>query len=247
MGLRLVASDPVTGKPLVYDAKKSGDERFFRPFQLSPGFFGRGDGEIAFIHSGAFPVVYSVYFDRDTAYTEPFPAEYPPVGVGYPVMLGTKEHPEQFGGGLRGAFALHDFDGDGAPDLLFLSGNQTDSGRDLWSGLYFHRNLRKTFGFDCFGPPELVDKGNNPFGHFRQTAPPRLVDLDGDGRAGTRFRFAKHVRLRETRTAERYSAPVRLEGAEIHKEASRPRFKRLVSRLQRRRARPTSSATASAT
>ncbi len=180
-GLRLVASDPVTGKPLVYDAKKSGDERFFRPFQLSPGFFGRGDGEIAFIHSGAFPVVYSVYFDRDTAYTEPFPAEYPPVGVGYPVMLGTKEHPEQFGGGLRGAFALHDFDGDGAPDLLFLSGNQTDSGRDLWSGLYFHRNLRKTFGFDCFGPPELVDKGNNPFGHFRQTAPPRLVDLDGDG------------------------------------------------------------------
>ncbi|MGE4563674.1 MAG: FG-GAP repeat domain-containing protein [Victivallaceae bacterium] len=180
--LRLVQFDPATGESVVYNAKATGDERISHPFQLDTDFTGNRGGTLHFVHSGALPAAYSVYFAPGGEPAKPCPAEYPLTGTGEPVMSGVKGVPGSFGGALRGAFDTIDFDGDGDLDLFFLSGSQTDSGRDLFGGLYYYENLRNERGYDVFAAPVLIDKGNQEFGIYRQTAPPRLVDLDGDGR-----------------------------------------------------------------
>lgn len=180
--MRLVACDPATGKPLARDVKLSGEERYFQPFQLDDDFLNRMSGELGFVHTGKLPALYSLYFDAESPYAAPAPAEYPLPGFGMPLMLGKKNRPGIFGGAFRGAFDAVDFDGDGDLDLFFIAGWQTDSGRDLFGGLYYYENLRNRTGYDLFAAPVLIDKGNLEFGRFAQTAPPRLADIDGDGK-----------------------------------------------------------------
>ena len=185
--IRVVAFDPASGKPLEFDVSRKGEERYYRPFQTDVDFYGRRGGSIHLSHSGALPVGYSVYFDENAPYDRPFPETIPLAGTGEPLRLGVKGQPGMFSGGLRGNFDLYDFDGDGDLDMLFMSGSETDSGRDLFGGLYFYENLRNERGYDLFAPPVRLYRGNHEFGTPRNTATPHIVDVDGDGKMDVLF------------------------------------------------------------
>jgi hypothetical protein len=178
--MRLVQFDPRSGKPISGTGKTGTDAEYFRSFRMNDDFFGDKKGTLNFVHRGKLPAAYSIYFDKDAPYEKAVPANYPFAGTGLPILSGTKHTPGNFAGALRGNFDLFDADGDGDLDLWFVSGSQTDSGRDLHGGHYYHENLKDKYGYNLFAPGVLIVKGQNEFGLFRQTATPHIIDINND-------------------------------------------------------------------
>lgn len=178
--MRLVQFDPRSGKPIPANDKAGTEDKYFQAFRLNEDFFGDKQGTLNFVHRGKLPAAYSIYFDKAAPYKQASPAYYPFAGTGLPLMSGTKHTPGNFAGAFRGNFDMFDADNDGDLDLWFVSGSQTDSGRDLHGGHYYYENLKDKYGYNLFAPGVLIVKGQNEFGIFRQTATPHLIDINND-------------------------------------------------------------------
>ena len=178
--MRLVQFNPKNGKPVVNNNKLKTEDKYFHSFRLNDDFYGEKNGTLNFVHQGKLPASYSIYFDKEAPYKKASPNKYPFAGTGLPISLGTKDTPGNFAGALRGNFDMFDADNDGDLDLWFVSGSQTDSGRDLHGGHYYHGNLKEKYGYNLFAPGVLIVKGQNEYGIFRQTATPHIIDINND-------------------------------------------------------------------
>jgi hypothetical protein len=178
--MRLVQFDLKTGKPVVKNSKIKTEDKYFQEFRLNDDFYGDKTGTLNFVHQGKLPAAYSIYFDKAAPYKKAFPDSYPFAGTGLPILLGTKQTPGNFAGALRGNFDMFDADNDGDLDLWFVSGSQTDSGRDMHGGHYYYENLKEIYGYNLFAPGVLIVKGQNEYGIFRQTATPHIIDINND-------------------------------------------------------------------
>jgi hypothetical protein len=182
-GLRLVKSDPKTGKPIAWNEQLSGDERYYMPFQPSEELLTSSRGVVRWMHEGRESAVYSLYFDPDARGVAPFPDEIPMVGNGDRLRTGTWTTPGRLAVGAWGNFDVVDLNGDGAMDIWMASGFQTRSCYHLMNGHYYFENLGSAGNTsDIYAQPALIMRGNTPTGYLEGQVVPQLIDLNGDGR-----------------------------------------------------------------
>ncbi len=176
--LRLVETDPVTGKPVVYDASLEGDQKYFQPFRVAPELYWQSAGAVSWSRAGNRDACYSLYYDLAAPYAEPFPKLVPMTGDGDRVQLGMKGSLHRLSLGISGSFEPFDADGDGDLDLLANIGTSLQfRSRDMLYGLYYYENLG---GF--FSPAQLFYAGSTPHkGLVNGNTFISIADINGDG------------------------------------------------------------------
>ena len=176
--LRLAQYDPVSGKPLVYDAAQGGDEKYFVPFRVSPSLYWQSSGTVSWVRKGAASASYSLYHDAEAPYSKPFPPTIPMTGDGDRLQLGLKGDANRLSLGISGSFEPFDADDDGDLDLWANIGtSKMPRARDLGYGLYYFENLGETFA-----PGQLVYEGSTPFkAPVNGNTLLNIADINGDG------------------------------------------------------------------
>ena len=180
-GIRLVRYDVKTGEPMVYDKSESGENKYFVPFQVRDELYWSSKGSIRFSHEGELPAAYSIYYDEKSAYTDPFPREFPLVGNGERLRVGEKGGTGQLAGTIRGYLQFWDADEDGDLDLWFSHGDMKQQCDEFLSGHYYYENVGSSKD-PLFAPPQLIFRDSTPYGEIHRTCAPQLIDCNDDGK-----------------------------------------------------------------
>lgn len=182
--LRLVEYDPATGQPIVQDEKRSGDERYFLPFRISPELYWQSSGVVSWVRTGNRESAYSLYYDCAAPYEAPFPDTVPMTGDGDRLQLGRKGDANRLSLGIAGSFEPF---APGADGRWGLWGNVgTDSfprSRDLGYGLYYFERVERDGKDPVLAPGQLIYRGGTPFeAMVNGNSLLNLADLNGDGK-----------------------------------------------------------------
>lgn len=179
---RLVRYDITTKRPVVYDAKIEGENKYFRPFVVDEDVYFKDKATLRFQHVGSEVAVYRFYYDTSAKYESPFPVEIPMVGNGERLRVGRKDTIGTLCSGISGVFDTTDVDGDGDYDLIMNSGTlKTRSCTQLQTGYYFFENISGELGVkDVFAPGKLVIRDNTPHGYISGVCVPDICDVNND-------------------------------------------------------------------